>query len=198
MAVVTSAMLRTWPVRFDAMEFTLSVRSFQVPRDAWHVGLAAELAFGADLARHARHFGREARCSWSTIVLMVSFSCRISPRTSTVILRDRSPRATAVVTSAMLRTWPVRFEAIELTLSVRSFQVPRDAGHHRLAAELAFGAVTAMLPVLALEKHGLTPKSGPVVVTGAAGGVGSVATAVLSKLGYHVIASTGRMAEADY
>jgi acrylyl-CoA reductase (NADPH) len=52
--------------------------------------------------------------------------------------------------------------------------------------------------VLALEKHGLTPKSGPVVVTGAAGGVGSVAIAVLSKLGYHVIASTGRMSEADY
>ena len=52
--------------------------------------------------------------------------------------------------------------------------------------------------VLALEKHGLTPKHGPVVVTGAAGGVGSVATAVLSKLGYHVIASTGRMSEAGY
>jgi acrylyl-CoA reductase (NADPH) len=52
--------------------------------------------------------------------------------------------------------------------------------------------------VLALEKHGLTPKRGPVVVTGAAGGVGSVAIAVLSKLGYHVIASTGRMSEADY
>jgi acrylyl-CoA reductase (NADPH) len=56
----------------------------------------------------------------------------------------------------------------------------------------------AMLSVLALEKHGLTPKSGPVVVTGAAGGVGSVATAVLSRLGYHVIASTGRTSEADY
>src|SRR5262249_24080390 len=42
--------------------------------------------------------------NWSTIVLMVSFSSRISPRTSTVILRDRSPRATAVVTCAMLRT----------------------------------------------------------------------------------------------
>ncbi len=51
---------------------------------------------------------------------------------------------------------------------------------------------TAMLAVLALEEHGLTPASGPMVVTGAAGGVGSVAIAVLSKLGYHVIASTGR------
>jgi acrylyl-CoA reductase (NADPH) len=55
-----------------------------------------------------------------------------------------------------------------------------------------------MLSVLALEKHGLTPKHGPVVVTGAAGGVGSVAIALLSKLGYQVIASTGRMAEAGY
>jgi acrylyl-CoA reductase (NADPH) len=57
---------------------------------------------------------------------------------------------------------------------------------------------TAMLSVLALEKHGLTPNHGPVVVTGAAGGVGSVATAVLSKLGFPVIASTGRLSEADY
>jgi acrylyl-CoA reductase (NADPH) len=52
--------------------------------------------------------------------------------------------------------------------------------------------------VLALEKQGITPAAGPIVVTGAAGGVGSVATAVLSKLGYHVIASTGRASEADY
>jgi acrylyl-CoA reductase (NADPH) len=55
-----------------------------------------------------------------------------------------------------------------------------------------------MLSVLALEKHGLAPKDGPIVVTGAAGGVGSVATAVLSKLGYHVIASTGRVSEQGY
>ncbi|MBI5262260.1 MAG: oxidoreductase [Bradyrhizobium sp.] len=69
---------------------------------------------------------------------------------------------------------------------------PRDA--------MAIGTAgfTAMLAVLALEKHGLSPKSGPVVVTGAAGGVGSVATAVLAKLGYHVIASTGRASEAGY
>ena len=78
--------------------------------------------------------------SWSTIVLIVFFSSRISPRTSTVILRERSPRATAVVTSAMLRTWPVRLVAIELTLSVRSFQVPATPGTCGLAAEFAFGA----------------------------------------------------------
>jgi acrylyl-CoA reductase (NADPH) len=68
----------------------------------------------------------------------------------------------------------------------------------RDAMAIGTAGFTAMLAVLALEKHGLTPKGGPVVVTGAAGGVGSVASAVLSKLGYHVIASTGRMSEADY
>jgi acrylyl-CoA reductase (NADPH) len=68
----------------------------------------------------------------------------------------------------------------------------------RDAMAIGTAGYTAMLSVLALEKHGLTPNSGPVVVTGAAGGVGSVAIAVLSKLGYHVIASTGRMSEADY
>ncbi|MBR0685160.1 oxidoreductase [Bradyrhizobium manausense] len=68
----------------------------------------------------------------------------------------------------------------------------------RDAMAIGTAGFTAMLSVLALEKHGLSPKSGPVVVTGAAGGVGSVATAVLSKLGYHVIASTGRASEAEY
>ena len=57
---------------------------------------------------------------------------------------------------------------------------------------------TAMLCVLALEGYGLTPAGGPVVVTGAAGGVGSVAVAILAKLGWTVIASTGRANEADY
>ena len=78
--------------------------------------------------------------SWSTIMLMVSFSCRISPRTSTVIFFDRSPPATAVVTSAMLRTWVVRLAASRLTLSVRSFQVPSTPGTCGLAAQLALGA----------------------------------------------------------
>jgi acrylyl-CoA reductase (NADPH) len=68
----------------------------------------------------------------------------------------------------------------------------------REAMAIGTAGFTAMLSVLALENHGLTPNHGPVVVTGAAGGVGSVATAVLSKLGFHVIASTGRLSEADY
>src|SRR6187549_1221772 len=58
------------------------------------------------------------------MVLIVFFSSRISPFTSTVILRDRSPRATAVVTSAILRTWVVRLVAMAFTESVRSFHVP--------------------------------------------------------------------------
>ena len=57
---------------------------------------------------------------------------------------------------------------------------------------------TAMLCVMALERHGIAPSRGPVVVTGAAGGVGTVAISVLSKLGYHVVASTGRPEEADF
>jgi acrylyl-CoA reductase (NADPH) len=68
----------------------------------------------------------------------------------------------------------------------------------REAMAIGTAGFTAMLAVLALEKHGLTPQAGPMVVTGAAGGVGSVATAVLAKLGYHVIASTGRLSEAPY
>ena len=59
---------------------------------------------------------------------MASLSCRISPRTSTVIFFDRSPFATAMVTSAMFRTCAVRFDAIEFTLSVRSFQTPVTSG----------------------------------------------------------------------
>ncbi|SON54718.1 Acrylyl-CoA reductase AcuI [Hartmannibacter diazotrophicus] len=57
---------------------------------------------------------------------------------------------------------------------------------------------TAMLCVLALEKHGLDPRMGPVVVSGASGGVGTVAISLLAKLGWHVIAVTGRTSEADF
>jgi len=77
--------------------------------------------------------------------------------------------------------------------------VPLPAGMNPGEA-MAIGTAgyTAMLCVLALEKHGLKPTDGPVVVTGAAGGVGSVAIALLAKAGWHVIASTGRPEEADY
>jgi acrylyl-CoA reductase (NADPH) len=68
----------------------------------------------------------------------------------------------------------------------------------REAMAIGTAGYTAMLSVVALEHQGLTPDRGPVVVTGAAGGVGSVAIAVLAKLGYRVIASTGRPQEAAY
>ena len=68
----------------------------------------------------------------------------------------------------------------------------------REAMAIGTAGYTAMLAVMALERHGITPARGPVVVTGAAGGVGSVAVALLAKLGYQVIASTGRPEEADY
>ena len=66
------------------------------------------------------------------------------------------------------------------------------------AMSIGTAGFTAMLAVMALERFGLTPNDGPAIVTGAAGGVGSVAVALLKKAGWHVIASTGRPQEADY
>jgi acrylyl-CoA reductase (NADPH) len=77
--------------------------------------------------------------------------------------------------------------------------VPLPAGMTaRDAMAIGTAGYTAMLAVMALERHGVTPDKGPIVVTGAAGGVGSVAIALLSKLGFTVSASTGRPQEADY
>jgi acrylyl-CoA reductase (NADPH) len=66
------------------------------------------------------------------------------------------------------------------------------------AMAIGTAGYTAMLALLALEAHEVKPAAGPVLVTGAAGGVGSIAISVLAKLGYEVIASTGRPAEADF
>ena len=105
------------------MKFTESVRSFHVPLTpttcAWPPSFPSE-----PTSRATRVTSDANALSWSTIVLIVPLSSRISPRTSTVIFFERSPLATAVVTSAMLRTWFVRLPAIVLTESVRSFQVP--------------------------------------------------------------------------
>jgi acrylyl-CoA reductase (NADPH) len=68
----------------------------------------------------------------------------------------------------------------------------------REAMAIGTAGYTAMLAVMALEKHGLTPDSGPLAITGAAGGVGSVAIAILAKRGFTVHAVTGRPQEADY
>ena len=66
------------------------------------------------------------------------------------------------------------------------------------AMAIGTAGYTAMLCVMALERHGIAPDKGEIVVTGAAGGVGSVAVAVLAKLGYRVAAVSGRVEEADY
>lgn len=66
------------------------------------------------------------------------------------------------------------------------------------AMSIGTAGYTAMLCVLAIEKHGVSPESGEVLVTGANGGVGSFAIAILAKLGYSVVASTGRVDESDY
>ena len=77
--------------------------------------------------------------------------------------------------------------------------VPLPAGlSTRQAMAIGTAGFTAMLAVMTLESHGLTPESGEVLVTGAAGGVGSVATAILATLGMQVVASTGRAETHDY
>ena len=68
----------------------------------------------------------------------------------------------------------------------------------RQAMAVGTAGYTAMLCVMALERHGITPQSGEILVTGAAGGVGSIAVAILAKLGFPVVAMTGRPAEADF
>ena len=73
-----------------------------------------------------------------------------------------------------------------------------DAFTTSRAMAIGTAGFTAMLAVLALEDHGVTPDSGEVLVTGAVGGVGSIAVCLLSKLGYRVVASTGRPAEGGY
>lgn len=75
--------------------------------------------------------------------------------------------------------------------------LPQGMTPHQAMA-IGTAGYTAMLCLMALERHGLRPDNGPAIVTGAVGGVGSVAVALLAKAGWHVIASTGRPQEADY
>lgn len=77
--------------------------------------------------------------------------------------------------------------------------LPLPAGlSERQAMAIGTAGYTAMLCVLALERHGLKPGDGDILVTGANGGVGSVAITLLARLGFRVVASTGRLAEADF
>ena len=127
-AVVTSAMFRTWSVRLPAMLLTLSVKSFQTPATpctwAWPPSRPS-----VPTSRATRVTSLAKLLSWSTIALIVFLSCEISPLTSTATFLRRSPLATAVVTSAMFRTWAVKLPAMLLTESVRSFQTPATLAH---------------------------------------------------------------------
>lgn len=83
---------------------------------------------------------------------------------------------------------------------VRSDMLVKLSGGMDMKSAMAIGTAgyTAMLCVLAIESHGVSPDDGEILVTGAAGGVGSVAISILAKLGYTVVASTGRGSTHDY
>lgn len=105
--------------------------------------------------------------------------------------------------SVVLTGWrvgEVRFGGYaELARVKGDWLVPLPAGWTpRQAMAVGTAGFTAMLAVIVLERDGLTPERGEVLVTGAAGGVGSVAIALLSRLGYRVVASTGRASARDY
>ena len=138
-AVVTCAIWRTWSVRFDAMPFTDSVSAFHVPltpsTSAWPPSLPS-----VPTSRATRVTSPANERRRSTIVFSVSASAATSPRASTVILPDRSPLATAVVTSAIERTWSVRFDAMPFTDSVRSRHVPETPATSAWPPSDAFGA----------------------------------------------------------
>ena len=110
-AVATSAMLRTCAVRLPAMKLTESEPSFHVILQRQTPAPDRPACSSVPTSRATRVTSPAKAFSWSTIVLIVSFNSRISPFTSTVILRERSPPATAVVTSAILRTWPVNISS---------------------------------------------------------------------------------------
>ena len=138
-AVVTSAMLRTWAVRLPAIELTLSVRSFHVPAtprtSAWPPSLPS-----VPTSRATRVTSEAKALSWSTIVLIVFFCSRNSPRTSTVIflrqvaLGDRG-RDLGDVAGPVGEVARHRVDVVGEVLPGA-----RDAADVGLAAELALGA----------------------------------------------------------
>ena len=139
-AVATSAMLRTCPVRFEAMELTLSVKILPGAGHAGHLRLAAQLAFGADFARHAGDFrGEGVQLVHHRVDGFLELR-EFRRCTSTVIFFDRSPLAMAVATSAMLRTWAVRLRGHGVDAVGQVLPGAGHAAHVGLAAELAFGA----------------------------------------------------------
>lgn len=118
------------------------------------------------------------------------------------VAESRSPEWDAgdevIVTGwGLSETWPGGYTRRQ---RVQPGMLVRKPGSLSLSQTMAIGTagLTAMLCVLQLEKEGLEPGGGPVVVTGAAGGVGSVAVAIFAELGYEVHASTGRSSAHDY
>ena len=139
-AMVTSAMLRTWPVRLEAIELTLSVRSFHVPATpgtaAWPPSLPS-----VPTSRATRVTSEANAESCSTIVLMVSLSCRISPlhvdgdlAAREIAARDGGGHVGDVADLA----GEVRGHGVDVVGEI--LPGARHAGHLRLAAELAVGA----------------------------------------------------------
>ena len=138
-AVVTSAMSRTWLVRLLAIRLTLSVSSFHVPRTPSTIGLTAEPALDADLARHARHLrGERVQLIDHRVQRFLELQ-HLAARVDRDLPRQIAA-ATARATSAMLRTWLVRLLAIEFTLSRELLPDAGDVAHLGLPAEHAFGA----------------------------------------------------------
>ena len=126
-AVATWAIERTWAVRLPAMKFTDVVRSRHVPATPGTCACPPSMP-SVPTSRATRVTSSANEDSVSTIVLIVDLSSRISPRASTEIFCVRSPFATAVVTSAIARTWAVRLPAMKFTDLVRSRHVPPTPG----------------------------------------------------------------------
>jgi acrylyl-CoA reductase (NADPH) len=112
---------------------------------------------------------------------------------------DRFPPGTAVILNGW-RAGEAHWGGLAQKARVKAdWLVPRPAGMDaRTAMAIGTAGFTAMLCILALERHGLAPGAGEVLVTGASGGVGGIAIALLARLGYQVVASTGRSNESDY
>ena len=132
-------MLRTWAVRLPAMEFTLSVRSFQVPATPGTFGLAAEAAFGADLARHARHLAREAvelvHHRVERFLQLKDFAAHVDGNLAGEIAAGDGGRDFGDVADLGGEVAGHRVHAVGQVLPGAG-----DARHLGLAAELAFGA----------------------------------------------------------
>src|SRR5689334_571722 len=124
----------------------------------------------------------------------VDFAGRVSVSTSP----EYKPGEAVILTG--WRVGEVQWGGFAEKARVKASQLVRLPQSLTTKRAMAVGTAgfAAMLAVMALEEHGLKPDAGEVLVTGAAGGVGSIATAVLAKLGHSVIASTGRAETHDY